>query len=230
MNLLTRVWRSSLGKKYIMALTGLALFLFVIGHMIGNLQVFVGPEALNRYAHFLQSTPEILWPFRIAMIVLVGAHLAAAFTLQAQNTESRPSGYEGNPTPLDASLASRTMIMSGAIIGAFIVYHILHFTVGVEQLGYFHRQTAEGHNDVFFTMVKGFENPWVSGFYILSMALLCVHLSHGVAAMFQSLGLRNHAYDKPIAKFAKVAAWVIFLGNSSMPIAILLGYGKDLVK
>lgn len=230
MNLLTRIWRSSLGKKYIMALTGLALFLFVIGHMVGNLQVFVGPEALNRYAHFLQSTPEILWPFRLGMIALVGAHLAAALTLQAQNAESRPRGYEGNPTPTDASLASRTMIATGGIILVFIVYHILQFTVGVEQLGYFHRKTAEGHNDVFYMVVKGFQSPLISGFYIFAMALLCFHLSHGVAAMFQSLGLKNHAYDKLIAKFARIAAWVIFLGNSSMPIAILLGYGKDLVK
>jgi succinate dehydrogenase / fumarate reductase cytochrome b subunit len=230
MNLLTRIWRSSLGKKYIMALTGLALFLFVIGHMVGNLQLFVGAEALNRYAHFLQSTPEILWPFRLGMIALVGAHVAAAFALQLQNAGSRPRAYEGNPTPLDASLASRTMVWSGAIIAAFIVYHILQFTVGVEQLGYFHRKTAEGHNDVFYMVVKGFQNPLVSGFYVLSMGLLCFHLSHGVAALFQSVGLKNHVYDKLIARVATVAAWVIFIGNSSMPVAILLGYGKDLVK
>lgn len=230
MNLLARIWRSSLGKKYVMALTGLAQFLFVIAHMIGNLQVFVGREALNRYAHFLQTTPEILWPFRLGMLVLLGLHVSAAIALHIQNAGSRPRTYEGNPTPLDASLASRTMIWSGAIVAMFIVYHILHFTVGVWQPDYFHVKDAVGRNDVFLMVIKGFQNPLVSGFYVLGMALLCFHLSHGVSAMFQSLGIRTHAYDRLIAKVAKIAAAVIFVGNSSMPLAILLGFGKDLVK
>lgn len=230
MHLLTRIWRSSLGKKYIMALTGLALFLYVVAHMIGNLQVFLGREALNRYAEFLQSTPEILWPVRLGLLVVVGLHITAAISLQMQNLSGRPRPYEGRPAPLDASLASRTMIWSGAIVAAFIVYHLLHFTLGAVQPEYFTLKDAAGRHDVFSMVVKGFQAPLVSGFYVLGMALLCVHLSHGVSAMFQSLGIRNHAYDKLIARFARVAAVVIFIGNSSMPLAILLGYGKDLVK
>ena len=129
MNLLQQIWRSSLGKKYLMALSGAGLFLFVVGHLLGNLQFFLPPEAINRYGHFLKSTPEILWPARIGLLALIGLHIASAITLSAQNKAARPQPYAGTTKTLDATLASRTMLMSGLIVLAFIIYHLLHFTV-----------------------------------------------------------------------------------------------------
>ena len=113
MNLLQSIWRSSLGKKYIMALTGAGLFLFVTGHMVGNLQFFLPPEAINRYGHFLKTTPEILWPARIGLLAMVVLHVASAVTLSAQNKAARPQPYAGKTKDLGASIASRTMLMSG---------------------------------------------------------------------------------------------------------------------
>ncbi len=119
---------SSLGKKYLMALSGCALFLFVIAHLLGNLQIFLGPEALNRYGHFLQTTPELLWPARLGLMALVVVHIVCAVKLTAENRAARPVPYAQHEI-VAASYASRTMMMSGLILAAFIVYHLLHFTV-----------------------------------------------------------------------------------------------------
>ncbi len=235
MELANRLWRSSLGKKYLMALSGCALFLFVVGHMIGNLQVFLGPEALNRYAHFLQSTPEILWPARLGLLALVTLHVVTAIRLWAENRAARPVAYS-TYTPIEASYASRTMVVSGVIVAAFIVFHLLHFTlqkpVGLNLSGQDFAQLHDAHqrHDVFRMVVVGFQQAPVSIFYIAAVGLLCLHLRHGLQAWFQSLGLRNEAWRRPIDTLAWVAAAVVFLGNSSIPVGILLGFGKDMVK
>src|SRR5688572_22999491 len=130
MNLIRRTWRSSLGKKYIMAVTGCALFGFVIGHLLGNLQIFLGPEPLNRYGHFLQTTPELIWPARVGLIVLVVLHIAAAVKLTAENRAARPIAYADYDV-VAASYASRTMMMSGLIVFVFVIYHLLHFTIQI---------------------------------------------------------------------------------------------------
>jgi succinate dehydrogenase / fumarate reductase cytochrome b subunit len=232
MNIILKFFQSSLGKKFLMAVTGLMLFGFVLMHMLGNLQIFLGPEALNRYAHFLQSTPELLWPARIGLLVVTGVHIWSAIRLSAENKAARPVGYHGHPRPVAASYASRTMLMSGLIIAAFLIYHLLHFTVKVPAVnltGQDFRSLLDPqtkHADVFRMMVIGYSSVWVSGFYILGMALLCLHLSHGVSAMFQSLGLKNGRFGPAIDRFARVSALVIFVGNCSIPVAILLGYGR----
>ena len=231
MKLLTNLFQSSLGKKFIMAVTGLGLFLFVIGHMVGNLQIFLGAELLNSYGHFLQSSPEILWPARIGLLAMVGLHIWAAITLRSLNNAARPVAYDGAPVPTATTYASRTMVMSGLIIFCFIVYHLLHFTVMVDSLNLTGKsfatlKDARGYHDVYALVVLGFSKPLVSGFYILGMALLCLHLSHGVQALFQSLGLRNPAYAPLTRKFAKAMALVIFIGNSSIPLSVLLGIVK----
>ncbi len=210
-----------------MAITGMALFLFVAMHLLGNLQIFLGPEALNRYGHFLQSNPEIIWPARIALLFAVGLHVWSAIKLSAENKAARPIGYANNPTPLAASYASRTMLMSGLIIATFIIYHLLHYTAQVQTVNLTGKDFARlhdsaGRHDVFAMMVTGFRQPLVSGFYILAMALLCLHLSHGASAMFQSLGLKNKTYAPLLDYFAKVAALVIFIGYVSIPLAVLL--------
>lgn len=234
MNLIKRTFGSSLGKKYIMAISGGALFVFVVGHMLGNLQIFLGPEAINRYGHFLQSNPEILWPARLGLLVMVLLHIWAAAKLTAENKAARPIGYASDPTPVAASYASRTMLMSGLIIAAFVIYHLLHFTVQTKAINltgqdFLALRDARGRHDVFKMMIVGFGHPLVSGFYVLAMALLCLHLSHGVSAMFQSVGLKNEVYGPLIDRFAPISAWVIFIGYASIPIAVLLGYGKGVL-
>ena len=246
MNIVANLFKSSLGRKYIMAISGGALFLFVVGHLLGNLQIFLGPKAINRYGHFLQTNKEILWPMRFGLLGMVALHIWSAVKLSAENKAARPIGYADNPVPVAASYASRTMLMSGLIIAAFVVYHLLHFTLKVPAVNLvkapFDRDfrnfivyvpdfvPIEQGQDIYRMMVVGFRVPLVSGFYILAMALLCLHLSHGVSAMFQSLGLKNSAYGSLIDRFARAAAWLIFLGYISIPIAVLLGYGKEALR
>ncbi len=207
-----------------MAATGMGLFAFVVLHLIGNLQVFLGEEALNRYGNFLQSNMELIWPARIGLIFLVVLHVWSAVRLTAENRAARPDGYAINKNT-GSSYASRTMMMSGLIIAAFIIYHILHFTVQVPEVNLTHQNFAELHDaqnrhDVFRMMIVGFSHPLVCGFYILGMGLLCLHLSHGVSAMFSSLGLKNGVYAKPLDCFAKASSLLIFLGYASIPVAI----------
>jgi len=227
----SNLFTSSLGKKFIMAITGMALFLFVVLHLLGNLQVFLGPEAINRYGNLLQTNTEILWPARIILLILVGLHIWSAVKLSAENRAARPVPYAQTEI-VAASYASRTMLMSGLIILAFIIYHLLHFTVQVPGINLTGRnfvelEDATHQRDVFAMMVIGFRNPFVSAFYIIAMLLLFLHLSHGVSAMFQSLGWKSPAYGPLIARFAVVASWLIFLGYISIPIAIYLGYGQS---
>ncbi|HMC28112.1 MAG TPA: succinate dehydrogenase cytochrome b subunit [Verrucomicrobiae bacterium] len=232
--LLKRIVCSSLGKKYIMAVSGCLLFLFVVAHLLGNLQIFLGPEVINRYGHFLQSNPELIWPARIILLVMVGLHIWAAVKLTIENRAARPVGYAQYEVVV-ATYASRTMFMSGLIILVFIVYHLLHFTVQVQQINLTGENFIDFHDpqqrhDIFKMMVVGFSNVWVSGFYLIGMALLCLHLSHGVSSMFQSLGWKNKAYGPFLDKFARVGALAIFIGYSSIPVAILFGYGREALK
>src|SRR5262245_28572561 len=224
MNLLL-AYRSSLGKKYVMAVSGLLLFLFVIVHMLGNLQVYLGPEQMNNYAALLKSKPALLWSFRIGLFVLAVLHISSALQLAAENRAARPERYAvGKPI---ATFASRTILVSGLILFAFIIYHLLQFTLGVTNPEYLQmRELTTGHHDVYRMTILGFSNPWVTAFYILSMGLLCLHLSHGVSSSFQSLGLRNKANVRGIQRFAQIAALVIFIGNCSIPISILTGVVK----
>jgi succinate dehydrogenase / fumarate reductase cytochrome b subunit len=232
MNLLCSIWRSTLGKKYLMALTGAALLVFVIGHLVGNLQVFGSPDLINGYAHFLKGKPALLWGARLGLLGCVGVHILAAVSLVARNRAARPQGYEGG-SAYAASVASRTMPVSGLVILAFIVYHLLHFTAlksGINGTVDFSRLTTTLHDervaDVYATMILGFQVWWVALFYLVAQALLFVHLGHGVAAMFQSLGLQNSVWGPRIAVAARVLATVIFLGYASIPVAVLGGLGS----
>jgi succinate dehydrogenase / fumarate reductase, cytochrome b subunit len=221
-------FRSSLGKKYVMAVTGFALLVFVFGHMVGNLQVFLGQDQINAYASFLQAKPELLWSARLGLVLMVGLHLLAAVTLTLENRAARPVRY-GYFDPVAASLASRTMLMSGLIIVAFIIYHLLHFTVQVPQVNltgqdFAPLRDAQGRHDVFTMMVLGFSNIWVSVFYLLGVGLLCLHLSHGTSSMVQSLGWKTGFAGIWIDRFAVVAAIVLFVGYAVIPVAVLLGF------
>ncbi len=225
MNMLWRLVTSSLGKKFLMAITGVGLLLFVIGHLAGNLQIFLGPEPINRYGHFLQTTPEILWPARIGLLTFVIIHIWTSLSLTIENRAARAVRYEVKEL-VAASLASRTMIWSGLIIVAFVGFHLAHYTLLIVHPEYRELHDAHGWHDIYRMMVIGFSNGWVSGFYVLSIGLLCIHLSHGASAMFQSLGLKNEAYASLIDRFAIVAAVVIFLGYISIPLAVFAGMVK----
>ena len=213
-----------------MAISGCVLFGFVIGHLLGNLQIFLGPEALNRYGHFLQTTPELIWPARIVLLALVALHIASAITLTKQNRAARPVGY-GDYKVVAASYASRTMMMSGLIVFVFVIYHLLHFTIqlpGINFTGHDFRvlQDAKQRHDIYAMMILGYRQPLVSLFYVIGVGLLCLHLSHGVSSMFQSMGWKNKAYGAFLDKFAIAAAVAIFLGYISIPAAILFGVVK----
>jgi succinate dehydrogenase / fumarate reductase cytochrome b subunit len=227
-NLLGNLFGSSLGKKYLMAASGLVLFLFVIGHLLGNLQVFLGREAINRYGDFLQSNVELLWPVRVFLLACVLVHVWTAIRLTAENRAARPAGYV-HWEPTVAGYASRTMMMSGLIVAAFIVYHLLHFTAMVQAVNLTGKDfnsrpqffDARGRHDIYEMMVIGFSQPLVSLFYIVGVGLLCLHLSHGASAMWQSMGWKKRAYAPLIEGLAKWGAALIFLGYISIPIAIL---------
>ena len=234
MNSINSIFQSSLGRKYLMAATGFFLFLFVIAHLVGNLQVFLGPEAINRYGHFLQTNLELLWPARIILLSFVIVHIWAAASLSLENKAARPVAYAVYQ-PKGSSYASRTMLMSGTIAFVFIIYHLLHYTAEVQYINLTGQDfstfvDAEKRHDLFKMMVVGFSNGWVSAFYVLGIALLCLHLSHGASSMFQSLGWKNEGYRPFLDQAARVVAVLIFVGYVSIPVAILCGFGREVVR
>ena len=215
-----RFWSSTNGKKVVMAVTGAILFLFVLGHMIGNLQVYEGPERLNAYGHFLHAVPEILWAVRSVLILSVVLHIWSSLQLAIRKTQARPVGYAKKDN-VASDYASRTMYWSGPILLAFIIYHLLHLTAGVVQPG---GTFVEG--DVYHNVVSGFQVWYVSAWYIFSMILLGFHIRHGAWSMFQSIGF-NHPRHTPILKKGAAAfAIIIVAGYISIPITILLGLVK----
>ena len=231
MKLLARLFQSSVGKKLVMASTGVVLVLFVCGHMVGNLQMFLGPEAINRYAHFLQSNHEVLWIVRLVMLTCVGLHVWAALQVWAENRAARPLGYAGDPVPPAASYASRTMLMSGLIVATFIIYHLLHYTVCTPAINFTGtdfttlKETTElglERHDVYRMVVLGFRQPLVSFFYLLGVGLLCLHLSHGIQALSQSLGWTTHRCRPLVERAAPFVAVVLFVGYASIPVAVML--------
>lgn len=223
--LLLQLWRSSLGKKYVMAITGLALFGFVIVHMIGNLQFFGGETLINEYAHSLKSKPPILWGARFGLLAVALLHIVAAVQLYQSNRRARPVGYDGGKV-VASTLANRTIIVSGLIVFAFIVFHLAHFTIGWVNADLMKLTDAAGHHDVRAMMIAGFTNPIISIFYVVSVGLLCLHLSHGVASIFQSLGLRSKKTEANLKKLALAAAVILFFGFCAIPIAVMTGLVK----
>lgn len=226
MNLTTnsfiKFYGSSIGKKVIVALTGLALIGFLLGHMIGNLKIFVGPDKINGYAAWLHSMPSLLWVARIGLIVCFVLHIYTTIKLVLENRSAKGSRYAANAT-VKASGASRAMVWSGVIILCFVIYHILHFTARVGN-DYDLYIDASGRHDVFRMIVDGFSWWPASAFYIISMALLCWHLSHGFASVFQTLGLRTERTWGLIKVVGYAYSLIIFIGNCSIPVSVLAGW------
>ena len=214
-NRAVRFYQASIGKKAVMAVTGFVLIGFVLGHMIGNLQIYLGREQINHYAQLLHAKPAVLWVVRSVMIACVLFHVVAAFQLWMLKRRARPSGYVKENDP-PSGYASRTMLWSGPIIAAFVIFHIMHLTTGTAGLPY--REL-----DVYDNLVNGFRILPVSIAYIVAMVLLCLHLYHGVWSMFQSLGISHPRYTPLLKRFSAIFAIAIAAGNISIPLAILTG-------
>jgi len=214
--------RSSIGKKAVMAVTGLILFGFVLAHLAGNLLVYLGPDALNAYADKLRHMGPLLWALRAGLLATVTAHLWLAIVLTKENRSARPIPYAVLRSA-QTTASARTMMVSGLLVTAFLIYHLLHFTFRVTHPDLSHRVDALGRHDVFAMVVLSFHDPRLALSYVAAMGLLCAHLHHGVASWLQSLGLNNERLLPAIERAGRLTAWLIFLGYVSIPIAVLAG-------
>jgi succinate dehydrogenase / fumarate reductase cytochrome b subunit len=235
MNALTRCldtyWSSSIGKKLVVAITGIVLVLFLAGHLIGNLVVFMGPKPFNAYAYFLHHMLHGvgIWLFRAVMLATVAAHILATLALTVQNRAARKA-YECQTT-IQASVSSRHMIFSGVMIACFAIYHLLHFTARVGgAAGYntlarykttLYGVEGEVHN-AWLMAIDGFSYAPATIFYVVAMTLLCAHLMHGVGSIFQTLGFRSKKAASLIQQVSLGYSVFIWLGFISIPIAINL--------
>lgn len=220
-----RFYEAPIGKKAVMAITGFMLVGYVIAHMLGNLQIYsANPDQINTYAAFLHNPANalLLWGARAVLLAAVLLHITASVQLWLQNRAARPIGYV-KKDDVPASYAARTMLWSGPIVGAFVVFHVLHLTVGAVGLPYQDVGGNPATPDVRFNVIMGFRNYWVSGFYIFAMILLCMHLYHGIWSMFQSMGISHPRYTRKLKKLAAWLAILIAIGNCSIPIAVMTG-------
>jgi len=214
-----RFYDSTIGKKVIMALTGAVLFGFLVGHMLGNLQVFLGREVMNHYAETLHGNLLLLWGVRILLLVSVLLHTWAAVQLTAVKAAARPVGYV-KLANVQATTGSRTMMLSGPVIALFVIGHLLHLTTGT-----IHPQFVELH--AYENVVNGFSNPIASVLYIVAMILVGFHLSHGIWSMFQSVGFSHPRYTPLIKKFSGIFAWLLIAGFIAVPISVLAGLVRN---
>jgi len=210
-----RFYESTIGKKAIMAVTGLILFGYLIAHMLGNLQIFLGPAVINHYAETLHRNTLLLWTARTILLISVVLHIWASIQLSVIKNEARPVGYVKRAN-VGSSWASRTMMLSGPIIAAFVIFHLLHLTTGT-----IHRHFVELHP--FENLVTGFLVVPFALIYIAAMVFIGFHLSHGIWSMFQSMGLSHPRYTPAIKKFASIFSWILTAGFISVPLAVLTG-------
>lgn len=227
-NLLFKFWSSSIGKKWLVALTGLALLGFVVAHLAGNLQMFGGAAKINAYAEFLHQNEKPLWIARIGLIGCFFLHIIATLTLVKMNRAARPQSYSITRV-VQAKISTRSMALSGLTVLSFVVFHLLHYTLRVTDPQF--KTIAEGGKlesifDVYHMVVLGFSNPLISGFYILSVGLLALHLSHGISSVFQTFGLESKRSAKWMPTAGKVLSGIIFAGYASIPAAVLIGLLK----
>ncbi len=216
---------SSIGKKVIVAVTGLLLLGFVIAHLVGNLQFFLGQEAINSYAVFLQDLGGLLWIARGGLLLAFILHVVFAICLTRQNNSARPVPYK-KKNFVEANTASRYMIHFGMIILAFVIVHLLHFTFGILAEENYKLIDTQGRHDVYSMVVSGFMDIRYSAVYILAMLMLGAHLSHGIQSVFQTLGFYHQEYTAKIRALGLAVGWLIALGYMSIPLGVLTGIIK----
>ncbi|MCK9464019.1 MAG: succinate dehydrogenase cytochrome b subunit [Proteobacteria bacterium] len=216
-------YRTAVGKKVVMAITGFITFGFVAVHVLGNLQIFLGPERLNKYAAFLQGLGGLLWVFRGVLVICVVLHIWSATLVTLQSWAARPKGYAVKRFR-ETTYAARTMRWGGPIIGLFVIYHLLHFTTG--QLhpspDTFHA-TADGLMNVYNNVILGFQVPWTAAVYMVAMVFVGLHLYHGVWSMLQTIGASQAKWNPWRRRFAVLFALFVTLGGLSIPVAVLAG-------
>jgi succinate dehydrogenase / fumarate reductase cytochrome b subunit len=213
------LFQSTVGKKVIMAVTGLILIAFVIGHVAGNLLVFAGAEKLNGYSHLLKASLEVLWAVRLVLLTSVVVHVWSAVVLTRKAQAARPVAY-AQRAPQATTFAARTIRWGGFVILLFIIFHLLHLTTGTIQ------PAAFSETDVYRNVIGGFSVPWVAALYLVSMVALGLHLYHGAWAAFRTLSLRR-ADPMPMKRsLATVVAVAVWLGFTSIPLAVLAGLVK----
>ena len=224
------LWGTMVGKKVVMAVTGVVLVGFVIAHMLGNIKIFLGDKVFNAYADFLREMGEplfpssaLLWVARLILLASVGLHIWAAVELTLLNYSARKLGYETKKSRA-ATIASLTMRWSGVLVAVFVVYHLMHLTVGWVGFNRGDFLPFETYHDVYHNVVKGFSVWYVTVFYVLAMAALCLHLDHGVWSMFQSLGLNDARSSNVLRMMSRGVAILVFAGFVSVPVAVLAGW------
>jgi succinate dehydrogenase / fumarate reductase cytochrome b subunit len=224
----TNILKSTIFNKVVMAVTGFILVMFILGHVVGNLQIFIGPEVFNAYAHFLQSLGELLWVIRLVLLVAVVLHIYTSLKLKFLNLSAKPQGYKMS-SYVKSTLYSRTMIYTGIAILLFVIYHLLHFTAGVADPSIYGYQETFGpgnlseRHDAFKMVILGFQKPLVSAVYMAAVILLGFHLSHAIQSMFQTLGWSSPSLTAKLIKAGKIIAFLITLGFISIPISVLTG-------
>jgi succinate dehydrogenase cytochrome b subunit len=226
MNALSAFCHSSIGRKMIVAATGAILILFVIGHLLGNLQIFLGPEWINSYSQHLRDLGPLLWIIRFVLLCTVVLHIYFTILLAIENRRARPEHYIDKEN-VKATWASRHMVVSGLVVLAFIIFHLLHFTARKFNPQFpLLKLDPLNRYDVYSMMVYGFQNIYVSVFYVIGLFLLTLHLTHGASSFLQSLGLNNKKLNPRLALAGRVFAWLLFVGYTSIPVAVLVGLIK----
>ncbi len=213
---------TSVGSKVLVALSGVGLAGFVVFHMLGNLQVFQGQEALNTYAAFLREMPMLLWTARLGLLGVVTLHIAIAIRLAWQNRQARPINYVVREYRR-ATLASRTMAFTGGLLFLFIVFHLLHLTAGVVDPSFQDRLDAQGHRDVFGKVVHAFQNPLFVVIYVAAQFILGFHLSHALSSSLQTLGMEHPILDRLFRGTGPVVAVLVVVGNMAIVLSIAFG-------
>jgi succinate dehydrogenase / fumarate reductase cytochrome b subunit len=219
---------STVGSKFLVALTGLALTGFVYVHMAGNLLVFRGRVALNDYAQFLKDLGWLLWAARLGLLAVFVLHVWLALKLKRRSLAARPERYVKEAT-VQATWASRHMALTGLVILAFVIYHLMHFTLGWVQtavdstgqsVGFLTLRDPLGRHDVYGMVIHGFRNPWIVAVYVIAQVLLGLHLSHGIASVFQTMGWTRPAIWPTIRAIGVTLAAIVMIGNIAMPLAV----------
>jgi succinate dehydrogenase / fumarate reductase, cytochrome b subunit len=216
MNRALALWHTSVGKKAVMAATGIIMVVYLITHVLANLLVFQGPEKINSYSRFLHGTGGALWAARLVLFVAVVLHIVAAVQLAARRQKARPVGYAAGRDSQVSTLASRTIRWGGALILIFLVYHILHFTLGTV-----HTSFVEG--DPYHNVVAGFRSPWVVAFYELALAAVGLHLYHGIWSSGRSLGVSSPSPRPMRRQLALALSVLVWVGFAVIPIAVYTG-------
>jgi len=215
MSWLVKFWASTIGKKVVMGVTGAGLMAFAFLHMAGNLQMFLGPDVMRRYAELLRTSEELLWVARLGLLAMAVLHVVAAVQLTRINNAARPTGY-AKQEPQVSTWAARTMRIGGVILVVFLVYHLGHLTIG-----WFHPNLV--HLQPYSNVILGFRSPWVVLFYVVAMAFLGLHLFHGAWAAWRTLGLKKRSAAPLVRQLALGFAIIVWAGFTVIPVAVFLG-------